>query len=148
MTIRLNKPISIASVYLWIGFICAISFMEAWLKFKAPGVDMATGLGIGRLVFSALNLVEWFFTISIFISLFLSKSNFIVLENLPFYLAVFVLLIQTVWVLPALDARAQQYINGKEVTHSYYHFYYVVMEILKVGSLFIFSIKLFREQLT
>lgn len=145
MIIGLNKPVSIASVYLWIGFICAISFMEAWLKFKAPGVDLPTGLGIGRLVFRALNLVEWFFTLLIFVNLFLSKSNFLMLENLPLYLTVFVLLIQTVWLLPALDVRAQQYIEGKDVSPSYHHFYFVIMEVLKVGSLFIYGIKLFRE---
>lgn len=145
MTIGLKTPLAIASVYLWIGFICAISFMEAWLKFKAPGVDMPIGLGIGRLVFNTLNKVEWIFTFSIFFSLYMSKSDFLSIENLPFYLPVFVLLIQTVWILPALDVRAQMYIDGKDVVPSYHHFYYVVMEILKVGSLFIYSIKLFRE---
>ena len=48
-------------VFLWIGFVGAISFMEAWLKFKAPGVTMPIGLGIGKLVFNALNKMAQMF---------------------------------------------------------------------------------------
>ena len=38
--------------------VLAISFLETPLKFHAPGVDLRVGLGIGRLVFRALNTVE------------------------------------------------------------------------------------------
>ena len=75
MTYEIKDPFAIASVYLWVGFVCAISFMESWLKFKAPGVDLPIGLGIGRLVFSTLNKVEWFFAIVIAFSFFISKNN-------------------------------------------------------------------------
>ena len=36
----------------------AISFLETPLKFRAPGVTVPIGLGIGRLVFRALNAAE------------------------------------------------------------------------------------------
>ena len=58
-------PIALTASFLWIGFVCAISFMEAWLKFRAPGVTIPLGLGIGRLVFNALNKVEWIFATAI-----------------------------------------------------------------------------------
>ena len=48
----------IGIAFIWAGFVCAISFMEAWLKFRAPGVTLPVGLSIGRLIFSALNKVE------------------------------------------------------------------------------------------
>lgn len=35
---------------LWLGLVLAISFIEAPLEFRAPGVSLAVGLGIGRLV--------------------------------------------------------------------------------------------------
>lgn len=44
----------IPCIFLWLGFVCAISFMEAWLKFRAPHVTLVIGLSIGRLIFSAL----------------------------------------------------------------------------------------------
>ena len=52
----------IITVFLWSGF-CAISFMESWLKFRAPGVSLPIGLGIGKLVFNALNKMEWVFAV-------------------------------------------------------------------------------------
>jgi len=41
---------------LLVGMILAISFLEAPLKFQAPGITIPLGLGIGRLVFTALNI--------------------------------------------------------------------------------------------
>jgi hypothetical protein len=38
--------------------VLAISFIETPLKFRAPGVTLQIGLGIGRLVFRALNACE------------------------------------------------------------------------------------------
>lgn len=43
---------------MWCGMIVAISFIETPLKFRAPGMTHALGVGIGRLVFKALNFVE------------------------------------------------------------------------------------------
>src|SRR5690242_7281186 len=47
-----------ALTFVWLGMILAISFLEAPLKFRAPGVTLPIGLGIGRLVFRALNGAE------------------------------------------------------------------------------------------
>lgn len=138
--------IAIASVFLWIGFVCAISFMEAWLKFSAEGVTIPIGLGIGRLVFSALNKVEWFFAIVILSNLFFSKSKLFTLQNLLYFIPLLLLIIQTIWALPALDARAELYIQEQAIPHSNLHFYYVGMEITKVGCLILFGTKLFYKQ--
>jgi len=145
MTYEIKDPFAIASVYLWVGFVCAISFMESWLKFKAPGVDLPIGLGIDRLVFSTLNKVEWFFAIVIVFSFFSSKNNLLTIQNIAFFLPVLALILQTFWFLPILDQRAQMHIHGEIVPPSNTHFYYIIMEILKVGSLIIFSIKLFKN---
>ena len=47
-----------AATFVWLGMVLAISFLEAPLKFRAPGVTIPIGLGIGRLVFRALNTAE------------------------------------------------------------------------------------------
>jgi len=136
--------LAISSIYLWIGFVCAISFMEAWLKFKAPGVTMPIGLGIGRLIFGALNKVEWVFALAIILNLVLSKEKIITMGNITLFLPIFLLAVQTVFLLPALDARAELYIQQKTIPASNLHLYYVGAELVKVISLFIFSIKLFK----
>ena len=50
--------IAVAVAFVWLGMVVAISFLEAPLKFRAPNVTLQVGLGIGRLVFRALNSVE------------------------------------------------------------------------------------------
>mmetsp|Transcript_8893 Transcript_8893/g.28227 ORF Transcript_8893/g.28227 Transcript_8893/m.28227 type:complete len:239 (+) Transcript_8893:1041-1757(+) len=42
----------------WSGFVLAISFMEAVVKFRAEYLPKAFGLDVGRAVFPALNAVE------------------------------------------------------------------------------------------
>ena len=44
--IRSKYTLAILSTFIWIGFVSAISFMEAWLKFRASGVTLPIGLGI------------------------------------------------------------------------------------------------------
>lgn len=43
---------------IWLGVIIAIDLVEAPLKFQAPGITIPLGLGIGRLVFTGMNLIE------------------------------------------------------------------------------------------
>lgn len=136
-------PVSFICTFLWIGFVCAISFMEAWLKFRAPGITVPLGLGIGRIVFRALNKVEWALFAVILLNLIVSGSmgN---RKNLALFIPITLLLLQTVWLLPALDARAQMHIDGAQVPSSNLHFYYVGMEVIKITCLFLFGISLLQ----
>ncbi len=140
-----KMPIALISTFLWIGFVCAISFMEAWLKFRAPGITLPLGLGIGRIVFAALNKVEWVFAIAISINIIWSVTELWKWQNLLILVPFAILLIQTFWLLPALDARAEMHIQGQQVPPSNLHFYYVIMEVIKVVCLSIFGITLFKD---
>lgn len=144
MNLTIKYPYIIAIIYLWIGFICAISFMEAWLKFRAPGVNIQIGLGIGRIVFGALNKMEWFFALLILIIFILTKQPVLSINNLFYYVVFIVLVIQTFWLLPILDERAELRIQGKNVENSFMHFYYVLFEFIKIIGLFIFSLKQYK----
>ncbi|MFZ6051193.1 hypothetical protein [Halocola ammonii] len=137
--------IATASVFLWIGFVCAISFMDAWLKFKAPGIDLKLGLGIGRLVFGALNKVEWVLALAIVADVLLAKSRMLKSRNLFPALAVTILLIQTFWLLPELDSRAELILQDEAVPESGLHIFYVIVELIKVVSLVIFGVQLLKQ---
>jgi len=138
--------LALPSVFLWIGFVCAISFMEAWVKFRAPGVTLPLGLGIGSLVFKALNKAEWVFAILMAVDLFLLHRGMgINLPRVLFLIALLILIIQTLWLLPALDARIPLYQQGLEVPSSPLHFYYVGTEVVKVICLFITGIHFLRS---
>ena len=145
MTTRIKSPVTVIAIFLWIGFVCAISFMEAWLKFQAPGVTLAIGLGIGRLVFGVLNKVEWVFALAVLIASLVGGERWFTWQNVFFLLPLLVLIVQTVWLLPALDARAASHIVGQSVPTSNLHFYYVGMEAVKVAGLSIFGIKQFKK---
>lgn len=145
MSIEVKSPMSVVATFLWIGFVCAISFMEAWLKFQAPGITLPLGLGIGRLVFGLLNKVEWVFALAIVIQAFVHKVPLLKIRVLILIIPLAILATQTVWLLPALDARAETYIQGEIPPASNLHFYYVAMEAVKVISLFIYGISLFKK---
>lgn len=144
MNMEIKEPLTIAAVYLWIGFVTAISFMEAWLKFRAPGVTIPIGLGIGRLVFSALNKAEWVFALSVIAGGLISRQPVFTFDRLLFFIPLIILTLQSFWLLPALDQRAEMHLKGQDVPPSLLHVYYVVMEIIKVGCLFIFALKQFK----
>ena len=142
--LKVSYPVSMVAVFVWIGFVCAISFMEAWLKFRAPGINLPLGLGIGRIVFNALNKVEWVLAIAIILNFLFTKERGMELGHLFLLAPLIILIIQTVYALPALDARAQLHIDGSFVPASNLHFYYVTMEAIKVTGLIVFGIKLFK----
>ena len=59
-----------AVTFVWLGMVIAISFLEAPLKFRAPGVTLQIGLNIGRLVFRALNIAELLLALALAIAVF------------------------------------------------------------------------------
>ncbi len=140
----IKYPIAVAAVFIWIGFVGAISFMEAWLKFRAPGITLPLGLGIGRLVFSALNKVELVLSISIIAGMLFSGIKGFEWKQLFFIIPFLIVVIQGLWLLPALDVRAEMHIQGQEVPASKLHFYYVGLETVKVLCLLIFGINLLK----
>src|SRR5690606_5558515 len=119
-----QQPVAIACLFTWIGFVSAISFMEAWLKFQAPGVTLPIGLGIGRLVFGALNKIEWVFAVVVTVSAFTNRKSLVHFSNIFLWAVIAILFIQTVWLLPALDERAELYIQGKTVAPSRLHIWF------------------------
>src|SRR5690554_1377074 len=110
-----KTPIPIATVLLfWPGFVCSISFMEACLNFQAPGVTLPIGLSIGKLIFTALNRMEWVFVLVTVLILLPARK---ILTNRFYFLLgsiVFILLIQTFLLLPALNLRAELIISGTD----------------------------------
>ena len=134
----------VACSFIWTGFVGAISFMESWLKFRVPNLTMPVGLGIGKLVFSALNKVEWALAIIIGITLFSYQSELKSLFVYWFMLILSILILQTVWLLPSLNKRAQTIISGKKLPPSSAHYYFVGAEFIKLLLLIFFGGGLLR----
>jgi len=144
MNTTVQQPVAVACLFTWIGFVCAISFMEAWLKFRAPGVTLPIGLGIGKLVFGALNKVEWVCAVVVSVSAVIYGKSLFTVPNISLFVIVAILVVQTAWLLPALDARAELHIQNKLVAPSNLHFWFVGGELVKVVGLFITAVSLFK----
>lgn len=145
MSYTVKYPFSIVAAALWIGFVGAISFMEAWLKFKAPGVTIPLGVGIGRIIFFALNKVEIILLVTILCNLICTKEKFILSSNIILLLPIAVLITQTLWLLPALDTRAELYIKGEFVEPSFHHMLYIILEVFKITGLIFFILSSFKK---
>lgn len=143
--IVVKYPVALISAFLWIGFVCAISFMEAWLKFRAPGITIPLGLGIGRIVFGVLNKIEWVFAIAIIVNVLFEKGPVSISHIALLVIPVLILIAQTFWMLPALDQRAGIYLSGEIPGPSSLHIYFVIMELVKVASVLIFGLSIFKR---
>lgn len=120
----------------WCGLICAIA-IEAKLKFQAPGITRELGLGIGKLVFTALNRVECVIAVLLAIALFVfaaAKSARII-----YGIIVAVLLAQTFWLIPVLIERIDLITSEQTPPDSAAHFIYIAFEITKIALLLALS---------
>lgn len=142
----MNKNTAIASTFIWIGFVAAISFMESWLKFQAPGVTTSIGVGIGNLVFNALNKVEWTCAIIIVINIYLQEKTIILKHYLTLIICIIILAIQTAILLPIMGIRSANVLKGIENSTSNLHYFFVPLEIIKIIALFIFRKKLLKSK--
>ncbi|HEY5879506.1 MAG TPA: hypothetical protein VIU11_11375 [Nakamurella sp.] len=115
--------------------VLAISFLEAPLKFRAPGVTLRIGLGIGRLVFRALNAVEAIFAVTIVAVLVVDRPSVDALVALG--AAVVVLAAQLLFVRPRLARRSDAVIAGSDAPRSHAHYAYVALEMVKVIALLV-----------
>ncbi|RBO84566.1 hypothetical protein DFR74_116127 [Nocardia puris] len=117
----------------WLGMVLAISFLEAPLKFRAPGITLPLGLGIGRLVFRALNTVE------VVLAVVLVAAGLIL--GLPaatwvwLLVAVGLLAAQILLVRPVLTRRSDRVLAGEDLPRSHAHFWYIGLEVGKVVAL-------------
>ena len=131
-----RKIALVAVPFIWFGIIAAISFMEAPLKFQAPGITIPLGLGIGRLVFFVLNKMEIVLAAVFLISMWGHTSIGGAAKKL-FVIILVILGIETLWLLPVLDERAVQVINGTADPFSNTHFIYIALDAIKLILLFI-----------
>lgn len=138
------KSVKMSSVvFIWIGFLLAISFMESWLKFRAPGVTLETGLSIGKLIFNVLNKVELSFIILLIVFAF-AGGNIRFYKEILFIIPVAIVLIQTFVLLPQMDQRVTLLLQKEVLKPSNLHYYYVGGEVFKLTTLFMLGIKLIK----
>lgn len=130
----------VAAMFVWLGMVLAISFIETPLKFRAPGVTLQIGLGIGRLVFRALNACELGLAAVVVACFAIAPPTTVVAVAAA--VAVITLLGQVLVVRPRLTRRSDAVLAGGEGPRSRAHWAYVGLEIVKVIALLIAGVSL------
>jgi hypothetical protein len=132
-----------ALTFLWLGMVLAISFLEAPLKFRAPGVTIPIGLGIGRMVFRALNTVEAVLAAAVVVASAAGGPTAAVVVLLA---VVGVLLAAQLGVVrPRLNRRSDRVLAGEDLPRSRGHLGYVALEGAKVVALAALGIVLLAQ---
>ncbi|MFD4351696.1 hypothetical protein ACFWPX_04025 [Nocardia sp. NPDC058518] len=127
------SAVAIAVVFVWLGMVLAISFLEAPLKFRAPNVTLAIGLGIGRLVFRALNGAEILWAAIVLAIILLDAPGSAAVVSLA--IAIGALIVQLVAVRPRLTRRSDAVLAGLDAPRSHGHYVYIGLEVVKVAAL-------------
>jgi hypothetical protein len=136
--------VATAVVFVWLGMVLAISFVEAPLKFRAPGVTIRIGLGIGRLVFRALNTAEVVYALVLVAAACVGPlpGRAIIAGAV----AAVVLLAQLALVRPRLNRRSDLVLAGElageDAPRSSGHHAYIVLDLAKVIALLITGVML------
>jgi hypothetical protein len=131
--VNTGPAITVAVTFVWLGMVLAISFLEAPLKFRAPDVTLRIGLGIGRLVFRALNTVEVGFAVVVLGILAVGPTP--VRIAAVFFVAIAALAVQLLAVRPRLTRRSDQVLAGLEAPRSRGHYAYLGLEVVKAAAL-------------
>ncbi len=132
--------VAVAVIFVWLGMVMAISFIEAPLKFRAPGVTLQVGLGVGRLVFRALNGCELLLAAVLAVTCVVGSPP--VGVAVPAAIAVVTLLVQVLLVRPWLSRRSDAVLAGSDAPRSRAHWVYVGLELVKVATLLIAGVQL------
>jgi hypothetical protein len=135
-----GPAIAVALTFVWLGMVLAISFLEAPLKFRAPNVTLQIGLGIGRLVFRALNTVEVGF--ALVIVAIVAAGPMPARIAVAFFVAVAALAVQLIAVRPRLTRRSDRVLAGSDGPRSRGHYAYVGLEAIKAFALVVAGILL------
>ena len=129
----LAPAVAVAIVFIWLGMVLAISFLEAPLKFRARGVTLQIGLGIGRLVFRALNTVEVVLAIVILLTSVARPPSAGAAAALAVVFAALALQIGAV--RPRLNRRTDQVLAGLDAPRSRGHYVYIGLDAIKALAL-------------
>lgn len=147
---------------MWASFVLAISFMEAWVKFKAPFLRKDIAVDVGRHVFSALHAVELALAANFWMAhTWLNKKGAAVLPGV----ATGALVLMAFGIAPLLYTRAKiRLVAGlsepnqlqeeekkalklisKDVANvknppAYWHVVYILLEMLKLTCLLTYAI--------
>lgn len=129
----LAERVLIGILVLWAGILIGVSFLASPAKFAAPSLTLPVALDVGRQVFGTLNVVEVGLAVLTVALALLARPSRTVWA--PLVLVWLIVALQTVWLLPVLDARTAQVIAGETPEPAPWHGLYVALETAELLAL-------------
>ena len=128
---------------LWAGILFGVSFLATPAKFSGPSLTLPVALDVGRSTFAVLNRVELGCAV-ISSGLLSAGASRAFVVRLASGLAALGLLLETLWLLPALDERARVVIDGGTPPASGLHDVYIGIDAVKLVALLVGTVVLLR----
>lgn len=121
--------------FTWFGMTAGVSILSTLARFAAPSMTRPVAIDVGRVTFAALNKAELVALLLLLIVIRVSgrAAQWWVVGGI----LALIVIAQSVWLLPELSSRAAMVTAGVEPPASYVHGAYSVLELLKLGILFV-----------
>lgn len=118
----------------WAGLVLGVSFLATPAKFLAPSLALLPALDVGRQTFFIFNRVE--LALGVVLALLglwssMPRSGW----QLAWVTPGLLVLLQSAWLLPMLDARVEQMMVGVVPPPSHLHNIYIGVELAKLAVL-------------
>ncbi|MGH1487994.1 MAG: DUF4149 domain-containing protein [Acidimicrobiales bacterium] len=132
-----------ALAWVWMGIVIGVSFLATPVKFTADSLSRAAALDVGRATFHALGLLEWGLTVALAALLWRAAAAHQAPSRRALTAAAVVaavVVLQALWLVPALDERVASIIAGVEPPPSQLHTVYGIAEVIKVTTLWLLGL--------
>ncbi|HDZ08236.1 MAG TPA: hypothetical protein ENH93_08700 [Pseudohongiella sp.] len=106
-----------------------VSFLATPVKFVAPSLSLPVALDVGRQTFMVFNWLE--VALGLMLVVFTVGTARRWMQATAVTIALIVAM-QTIWLLPVLDARVQVILDGSTPPASVLHMIYIVADALKL----------------
>lgn len=119
---------------MWAGVATGVAFLATPAKFLAPSLSLPVALDVGRHTFAVYNRFELALAAGLLLLVLLARRW----RWLPALAAPgLVVVLQAVWLIPALDARVGLILAGRTPPPSLLHQLYIGAEALKISALLV-----------
>ena len=129
---------------IWFGMLIGVSFLATPVKFVVQDLSLATALQVGQATFGLFTKIEWGLAAALVAtSAFGWRTRPLVL-GLAVALTASVI-VQALWLLPALDARVAAIVAGEAPPPSSHHTLYAGLEAVKAVMLAVLAFLALRR---
>jgi len=130
---RLADSAALRLALLWAGLSFGVAFVATPAKFLAPTLTLPVALDVGRQTFRLYNHVE--LGLSLVAVLLALSATTRRRHALGFAVPILLVLVQALWLMPALDARTLLIQAGQPAPPSHLHTVYIAVEAVKILAL-------------